>query len=66
MYLIHGDTPENAIEKAKLAIGAKDEPTFGSEKIYLFGNMNNWGKKWDKTPQFTYTRERVFIKPAPP
>lgn len=60
MLLISGEQPEEALAKARLALESKDEPTFGEEKIYLFGSMNNWGKKWSNTPQFNYAGQGIY------
>jgi len=58
--LIKGEKLEDALEKAQEEITKMDEQPLGAETLYLFGNMNDWGKKWDKTPLFEYKGNGVY------
>jgi carboxyl-terminal processing protease len=52
--LINGETIDVATEKAEWVLNQNDGPPLKEEKIYLFGNMNDWGQQWNITPQFEY------------
>ena len=58
--LINGEKLEDVLAKAQLIIDKMDEQPFGGEKIYLFGNMNDWGKKWNITPEFKYKGKGIY------
>ncbi len=60
MLLIEGETPADALTKARLAIGTADQPTLGDQVIYLFGTMNDWGKQWNGTPKFEYIENGIY------
>jgi len=58
--LINGEKLEEALKKAQLKIEKLDELPFGGETIYLFGNMNDWGKNWNITPIFDYKGDGIY------
>ncbi len=58
--LIDGEPLEVALSNAKQAIDEMKEEPFDGEKLYLFGNMNDWGKKWRITPQFEYKGKGIY------
>ena len=58
--LANGKKLEKAMVEVKQGVKKKDLSPLGQEKIYLFGNMNDWGKKWSITPQFEYKGEGVY------
>ena len=58
--LIKGDKLEDAMEEAQLKIDKTNEQPLGEEAVYLFGNMNDWGKKWDITPRFEYKAKGIY------
>ncbi len=60
MSLIRGETVEDAVEKAELTASKLMKQPFEGESIYLFGNMNDWGKKWNITPKFEYKGQAIF------
>jgi len=60
MSLIRGETVEDAVNKAELTASKLVEQPFEGESIYLFGNMNDWGKKWNITPKFEYKGQGIF------
>jgi hypothetical protein len=58
--LITGEELEEALDKVQLLIKKMDKQPFGGEAIYLFGSMNEWGKKWNITPRFEYKSNGVY------
>lgn len=58
--LINGVKLEDALAEVQLKIGKENEQTLGVDAIYLFGNMNDWGKKWDITPRFEYKGKGIY------
>lgn len=60
LSLINGDKLEDALTKAQLKVEKLDKLPFGGESIYLFGNMNDWGKKWKITPSFDYKGDGIY------
>lgn len=58
--LIDGKTTEEALLETKKALEEKNQEPFKNEKLYLFGSMNEWGKDWDNSPQFEYTKDGVY------
>ena len=58
--LINGESSEEALAMVQLELDKMNEQPFGGEKIYLFGNMNDWGKKRNITPQFEYKGNGIF------
>lgn len=60
LSLINGEKVEDVLKKVQSEIEKKDEQPFGGETIYLFGNMNDWGKKWDITPSFDYKGDGIY------
>lgn len=58
--LIEGTSLETALQEAQSRLKVMDKEPLGGEAIYLFGNMNNWGKKWDITPKFEYKGKGVY------
>jgi len=59
--LINDVKLEDAVEKAQLKIDTNNQQQLGKDPIYLFGNMNDWGKKWDITPQFEYKGNGIYV-----
>ncbi|MFI0429414.1 S41 family peptidase [Mariniflexile sp. HMF6888] len=51
---------DDAIKKAQLKIDTIDELPLGKDEIYLFGNMNDWGKKWNITPRFDHISKGIY------
>ena len=58
--LINGKELEDVLPKLQMKIDRQMEEPFGGEKIYLFGNMNDWGKKWNSTPVFDFKGKGIF------
>ena len=58
--LINGQSLEDAMAKAQVELDKMEEQPFEGETIYLFGNMNEWGKKWKITPKFEYKGGGTF------
>jgi len=60
LSLINGVKLEDALAEVQLKIGKDNDQTLGVDAIYLFGNMNDWGKKWDNTPRFEYKGKGIY------
>ncbi len=60
LSLINGVKLEDALSEVQLKIGKNSDQTLEVDAIYLFGNMNNWGKKWNITPRFEYKGKGVY------
>ena len=58
--LIKGEKLEDALTIAEQNIAEVNRQPLRNETIYLFGNMNNWGEKWDITPRFDYKGKGVY------
>lgn len=58
--LINGARREDALAMVQLELDKMNEQPFGGERIYLLGNMNDWGKKQNITPQFEYKGNGIF------
>ena len=58
--LINGEKLEDALAEIRQKKGKENDKTLGVEAIYLFGNMNDWGKKWDITPRFEYKGKGIY------
>lgn len=58
--LVNGEPLEEALAKAQAEIVEMEEQPFDGETLYLFGNMNDWGKKWNITPEFEYTGKGIY------
>jgi len=58
--LANGKKLERAMVEVKQGVKKKDLSPLGQEKIYFFGSMNDWGKKWSITPQFEYKGEGIY------
>ena len=60
LSLIKGEKTEDALALARLKAAETENQPFGGQPLYLFGNMNDWGKKWNMTPEFKYKGNGVF------
>ncbi|MCW5516014.1 S41 family peptidase [Muriicola sp. Z0-33] len=60
LSLINGENLEDALASAELELDKKDEQPFNGEALFLFGNMNDWGKNWNSTPRFEYKGEGIY------
>ena len=58
--LIEGIVPEKAIQLANKKLAEMEELPFAGITLHLFGSMNKWGKKWNKTPKFDYKGNGIF------
>lgn len=58
--LINGVKLKDALAEAQLKIDKMNEQPLSEEAIYLFGNMNDWGKKWNITPRFEYKGKGIY------
>ncbi len=58
--LINGVALEDALTVAEQKISKAQDQTLGADAIYLFGSMNDWGKKWDITPLFEHKGEGIY------
>lgn len=58
--LINGESQEDALAKAKLEMDKKEKEAFDGETIYLFGTMNDWGKKRNITPRFEFKGNGMY------
>jgi len=60
MSLINGEDLNEAIADLQKELKKREEEPLGGEAIYLFGNMNDWGEKWDASPQFEYKDKGIY------
>ncbi|NPD48005.1 S41 family peptidase [Lentimicrobium sp. S6] len=60
MSLINGEELNETIVTLQKELNKIEEEPLGSETIYLFGNMNDWGKKWDASPRFEYKGKGIY------
>lgn len=60
LSLIKGENLEDALASAQLELDKKDEQPFNGEALFLFGNMNDWGKNWNNTPRFEYKGNGIY------
>lgn len=60
MLLINGEELNLAIAALKEELNNMREEPLGGEAIYLFGNMNDWGKKWYASPRFEYKGKGIY------
>jgi C-terminal processing protease CtpA/Prc len=60
MSLIKGEELNVAIAALQEELNKMGEEPLGGEAIYLFGNMNEWGKKWDASPRFEYKGKGIY------
>ncbi|MCA0931388.1 hypothetical protein LCM02_02915 [Lutimonas saemankumensis] len=60
LSIINEEKLEDVIPKLEAKLDEMDVEPFSGEKLYLFGSMNDWGKKWNDTPEFTYKGNGVF------
>ena len=58
--LIKGEQEEDVIARLKAEMAKTIEEPLDGETVYLFGNMNDWGKKWNDTPKFEYRGKGVY------
>jgi hypothetical protein len=58
--MINGVKLEDALAELQQKINKLNEQPLGVDAVYLFGNMNDWGKKWDITPRFEYKGEGIY------
>ncbi len=64
MALIKGAKLEEALAQLEEKLSKMKVQPFEGETLYLFGNMNDWGKKLDITPKFEYKGDGVFTTRA--
>ncbi|MEL6305850.1 MAG: S41 family peptidase, partial [Bacteroidota bacterium] len=60
LALIDGIELEKAMALTKSKLSQMYQQPFDGKTLHLFGNMNNWGKEWNKTPKFKYRGNGVF------
>ena len=58
--LINGEKLEEVLPKLQAELDKMDEEPLEGEAVCLFGNMNDWGKKWDDSPKFTYKGKGIY------
>ncbi len=58
--LINGVKLEDALAELQQNIDKLNNQPLGVDAIYLFGNMNDWGKKWNITPRFEYKGKGIY------
>lgn len=58
--LINGVKLKDALSELQQKISKLNEQPLGVDAVYLFGNMNDWGKKWNITPRFEYKGEGIY------
>lgn len=60
MSLINGEELTVAIAKLQEELNNMLEEPLEGEIVYLFGNMNDWGKNWDASPKFEYKGNGIY------
>ena len=58
--LINGVNLEDALVEVQQKIGKENDKPLGVDAIYLFGDMNDWGEKWNITPLFEYKGNGIY------
>ncbi|MBT8308227.1 MAG: hypothetical protein KJN85_14915 [Maribacter sp.] len=58
--LINGEELSEAITALQNELDKMEEEPLGGKAIYLFGNMNDWGKKWEASPRLGYKGKGVY------
>jgi carboxyl-terminal processing protease len=58
--LINGVKLKDALAELQQKINKLNEQPLGVDAVYLFGNMNDWGKKRNITPRFEYKGEGIY------
>jgi carboxyl-terminal processing protease len=58
--LINGVELNDALAELQQKINEMNEQPLGADEIYLLGNMNEWGKKWNNTPRFEYIGKGIY------
>ncbi len=51
---------KDALAELQQKINKLNEQPLGVDAVYLFGNMNDWGKKRNITPRFEYKGEGIY------
>jgi hypothetical protein len=60
LSLVKGVKLEDAITHTKEKVSKMEEQPLAGITLHLFGNMNDWGKKWNKTPAFAYKGNGIY------
>ncbi|UJH68905.1 S41 family peptidase [Allomuricauda sp. SCSIO 65647] len=60
LSLIDGMKLDDALPQAQQKVAEMMVQPLADETIYLFGNMNDWGKKWNITPRFEYKGNGIY------
>jgi len=60
MSLINGEELNKAIAALQEELNKMGEEPLEGGEVYLFGNMNDWGKKWEASPKFAYKGKGVY------
>lgn len=60
LLLINGGELNESIALLQGELNKMDEEPLEGQEVYLFGNMNDWGKKWDASPKFAYKGKGVY------
>lgn len=60
MSLINGEELNETVTLLKEELNKMEEEPLGGETIYLFGSMNDWGKKWDSSTRFEYKDKGIY------
>jgi hypothetical protein len=58
--LINDMELDDALAKTQNKILKMNKRPLGDEVIYMFGNMNDWGKDWNNTPKFEYKGNGIY------